>query len=316
MFHRIADPICDPWGLCVAPGRFEKQMQTLKARRIPLPLGEFAARLADGTLPRLAAAVTFDDGYVDNLRAAKPILERVGVPATVFLATGYLDTRKEFWWDELTRIILTRHDAAAGAIVIVGRSIVVDLPALPDGPATLPAWRAWQPPRTARERLYFEVWSRLRVLDDRTREEALAAVRALFGTGPPACADDLPMSRDEVKCLLAGSQIEIGAHTETHPPLTMLSLRERRREIEKSRAACEALAGGSVHGFAYPHGDLDSATADLVRDSGFRWACSTERAAVDRCRFDLFNLPRLQACNWTGAAMRRELDGIGTGRAA
>jgi peptidoglycan/xylan/chitin deacetylase (PgdA/CDA1 family) len=309
MFHRITDPVCDPWGLCVSPCRFEEQMRTVKEQRIPLPMREFAARLADGTLPRLAVAVTFDDGYVDNLHAAKPILERAGVPATVFLATGYLGTRQEFWWDELARIILARHEPAQGAIVIAGRSTVVDLPALSGGSAPVSSWRAWMPPRTARERLYLDMWKQLQVLEGPRRDEALETVRSFLGPGRP-CETDFAMSDSDVKRLLSGTQIEIGAHTETHQPLTALPVRERRRELERSRAACEALAGGSVEGFAYPHGDLDRATADLVRESGFRWACSTERAAVDRSRFDVFRLPRLQACNWTAVGMERQLSSI------
>lgn len=313
MFHRIADPICDPWGLSVGRCHFEAQMRSLKARRIPLPMREFVARLEDGTLPRLAVAVTFDDGYGDNVRAAKPILEAVGVPATVFLTTGYLGKGKEFWWDELARLILTRHEAAEGAIVIAGRSIEVELPPLPGTAASSPAWRAWEPARTPRERLYLEIWNQLRILGERGREEALETVRRFFNHAP-ACESDFPMTADDVKRLLTGAQIEIGAHTETHQPLTTLPVHERRNEIERSRAACEALAGESIQGFAYPHGDLDAVTENLVRESGFRWACSTDRAAVARSRFDLFNLPRLQVGHWTAAALERELNGIDTGR--
>jgi peptidoglycan/xylan/chitin deacetylase (PgdA/CDA1 family) len=312
MFHRIADPACDPWGLSVVPSRFEEQISGLKAWRIPLCMNDFVKQLEDGTLPQLAVAVTFDDGYVDNLRVAKPILEAIGVPATVFLTTGYLGTQKEFWWDELARLVLTRREAAAGAIVVGGRSIAVDLPELPGRGAVRSTWRAWQPPRTARERLYFEIWDRLRVLELRDREEGIESVRRLFGDGPISDAD-FPMNAEEVTHLLAGTGIEIGAHSVTHQPLTTLPVPERRREIEQSRAACEALAGKSITGFAYPHGDRDAVTRELVCEGGFRWACSTKRAAADPSQFDLFDLPRVQACNWTGSEMKRALNGIGTG---
>jgi peptidoglycan/xylan/chitin deacetylase (PgdA/CDA1 family) len=312
MFHRIADPASDPWGLSVAPSRFEEQISSLKARRIPLSMRDFVDQLQNGTLPRLAVAITFDDGYVDNLHVAKPILEAIGVPATVFLTTGYLGKQKEFWWDELARLVLTRREAVTGSIVIGGRSIVVDLPQLPDRGARRSAWRAWEPPRTARERLYFEIWNQLRLLDCVAREAGIDCVRQVFGYDL-AFERDFPMQAEDVTRLLAGTRIEIGAHAETHQPLTTLPVHERRREIERSRAACEALAGKSIDGFAYPHGDRDALTKDLVREGGFRWACSTHPAAADRSRFDVFDLPRLQACNWTAAEMNRVLNNISSG---
>ena len=57
-------------------------------------------------MPRGAVGVTFDDGYGDNLRNAKPILDRHRVPATVFVTSGYVGARREFWWDELGRVVL------------------------------------------------------------------------------------------------------------------------------------------------------------------------------------------------------------------
>ena len=101
MYHRIAVPKVDPWGLTVSPERFAEQVQALRARRTILSTDAFVARLRSGDLPHDAVALTFDDGYLDNLRQAKPILEAAGVPATVFLATGRIGTGEEFWWDEL-----------------------------------------------------------------------------------------------------------------------------------------------------------------------------------------------------------------------
>jgi peptidoglycan/xylan/chitin deacetylase (PgdA/CDA1 family) len=117
------------------------------------------------------------------------------------------------------------------------------------------------------------------------------------------------MTPDQVRQLVNGSAlIAVGAHSETHQPLTTLSVDDRRREIRDSRAACEALTGKRIDGFAYPHGDRDAVTADLVRESGLRWACSTRSAAIDRAHFDLFDLPRIQALNWTATELERELN--------
>ena len=71
-----------------------------------LSLADYAQRLRHREPPLgKYVAITFDDGYVDNLFNAKPRLETADVPATVFLATGYL--AEKFWWDELAQMIIS-----------------------------------------------------------------------------------------------------------------------------------------------------------------------------------------------------------------
>src|SRR6185437_3528364 len=106
MYHRVADVAVDPWRLAVSPGWFERQMADLARHRSPMPVGELVDRLRRGTAPKDAVAVTFDDGYVDNLVYAKPILAEYGIPATLFLPTGSVGQPEEFWWDELAKLTL------------------------------------------------------------------------------------------------------------------------------------------------------------------------------------------------------------------
>ena len=120
MYHRIADEPVDPWGLAVSPVHFEEQLQVLRRTRYPLPLTDFVRHLLAGTLPAHAVALTFDDGYADNFFAGKPQLAAADVPATVFLATGYLGRPGEFWWDELARLILLEHSPQSFELVVRG----------------------------------------------------------------------------------------------------------------------------------------------------------------------------------------------------
>jgi peptidoglycan/xylan/chitin deacetylase (PgdA/CDA1 family) len=78
-----------------------------QSRRI-VPLRELVNDL-EGHRLKEAVAITFDDGYSDNCHAAKPLLERLSVSATLFLMTGYIG-RREFWWDELERVVLGAGD--------------------------------------------------------------------------------------------------------------------------------------------------------------------------------------------------------------
>lgn len=108
LYHRVADaqPGTDPHNLCVSPARFEEQMRTLRERVPVLPLATLVRHIRERTLPYRCAAVTFDDGYADNLYNAKPVLERHDIPATVFVATGAVGRTEEFYWDECERLIL------------------------------------------------------------------------------------------------------------------------------------------------------------------------------------------------------------------
>ena len=83
---------------------FDAQMRVLAQRTEPLALHEFELRRRAGTLPARAVAVTFDDGYVDNLNVAVPLLNVHSIPATVFVAAGMIGTGREFWWDDVERI--------------------------------------------------------------------------------------------------------------------------------------------------------------------------------------------------------------------
>ena len=77
MYHRVHEATSDPWGLCVSPRHFNEQMEYLRRNFTLLNLGDLSALLAAGRLPERAVAVTFDDGYADNLWNAKPILARI-----------------------------------------------------------------------------------------------------------------------------------------------------------------------------------------------------------------------------------------------
>jgi peptidoglycan/xylan/chitin deacetylase (PgdA/CDA1 family) len=297
MYHRIATPDVDPWGLSVSPERFAEQVQALRARRTMLSMDAFVARLQSGDLPHDAVAYTFDDGYLDNLRRAKPILEAAGIPATVFLTTGRIGTGKEFWWDELARMILFRAEPLSTSVTVDDANhLQIDLP--PIDPETEPraTWRAWDRPVTAREATYQTLWQVLQGCWPERREEAMAELRRLFGSTRPN-PEDLPMSAADARRLVS-RRISVGAHGCTHQLLTSLPAAARLDEIQRSRAEAEVLSALPVTGFAYPHGDRDAETIAMVRRAGYGWACSTCEATIDPLCADPHDLPRIAVGDW------------------
>ena len=306
MYHRVASPPVDPWGLAVALERFRDQLDALARRRAILPMDAFVAALKERRLPACAVALTFDDGYRDNVTRAAPVLAAKAAPATVFLTAGAIGGELAFWWDELARMILLQRSQIRYDLVVGGRQVGGDLPAMAPGEAPDPAWRAWQPPRTAREAAYVELWRLLQRVQPVQRADAMEALRRAI---PPVPADheELPMTGDEV-ARLAAAGIAIGAHAVTHQPLTTLAAAERRAEIETSRSVCRDLVRGPVCGFAYPHGDRDIETIAMVREAGYSWACSTRGALVDPEDYNRFDLPRLVARDVSGAALLRQIE--------
>lgn len=298
MYHRIASLSADPWELAVQPDRFEAQLRELKKHADIVRLSRLPGELRKGRRSRPVVAISFDDGYADNLTAAKPILECFDAPATVFLATGFVGRREEFWWNRLTRLLLSgralppRHGLIAG-----GSAFRWDEPALgANGKAG----------HRARLRLHDRLWDWLCGQSEEDRGRVLQELEDRLGA--PAAADrgGWPMTADEVRALVAGGLVDIGAHTVTHPMLSRLPAGDKAIEIRQSRADCRRLSGGDPACFAYPHGDLDAECVELVREAGFDAACTSEPDLVWSTG-DAHRMPRIFVHNEGGDALLRRL---------
>jgi peptidoglycan/xylan/chitin deacetylase (PgdA/CDA1 family) len=303
MYHRIADDPVDYWSLAVSPARFEEQLRVLRRTRRPLPLVEFVSKLVDGTLPPDAVALTFDDGYVDNLIAGLPRLEAADVPATVFLATGFTDRSGPFWWDELANRILLEKSPKSFEIVIDGKPIHVDLP----NDASAPADRATPAPLSGRRNILEAIYMPVRRVDEAARDAIMSQLRAVL---PGLCDDEArvgrPMTSGEVRALIASGLVSIGAHTVTHPVMPELGTAACHREVAASKLACEALASAPVTAFAYPFGEYNAETCETVRTAGFAFACSTGRAPSVAAS-DIFALRRTFITNLDGDAFEQRI---------
>src|SRR5712692_3225333 len=105
MYHSIAaDNVAesvDPPNR-LPPGMFERQMAFLSEHRRVVALSHVVEEIAAGRSPAAGTVcITFDDGYLDNLTTAAPILDRHKLPATLFLATGYVERGEAQWADSL-----------------------------------------------------------------------------------------------------------------------------------------------------------------------------------------------------------------------
>jgi len=255
IFHRVV-PTPDP----ILPGdpdaaRFRWQMQTVARVFNVLPLSEAVARLADQTLPPRAACITFDDGYADNVEVALPILSELKLPATFFIAVGYLNGGMMF----NDQILETLRRVPAGEVDLR----CVGLP--PQSVDTM----------AQRYAVATKIIRAVKHLEAAEREDR---VQALAEQSPQPLPTDLMMTTAQLQ-RLANSGMEIGGHTQTHPILMSISDTQAREEIAGGREMLQSWLGQPVRLFAYPNGkpgqDYAPRHVDMVREAGFTAAVST-----------------------------------------
>src|SRR5215510_5799892 len=288
IFHRVLAEF-DP----LRPGEltereFEARMRWVAANFDVLLLADAIKALKQDQLPKRALCITFDDGYADNYDVALPILRKLQVPATFFVATGYLDGGCMF------------NDVVIEAVRSVQASIF-DLGALNLGQypvATVEDQR----------RAIAGIIGQLKYLEPRQRQELALQASDCAGAAAPA---DLMMTSEQVAALHAAG-MEIGAHTVSHPILAEIGLEAARAEIARGRLHLEELTGAPVRVFAYPNGqpgrDYRHEHVALVHDLGFDGAVSAAWG-VARAGADIFQIPRFTP--WDRSDLRFELRMIG-----
>jgi peptidoglycan/xylan/chitin deacetylase (PgdA/CDA1 family) len=266
-YHRVAEPDDDPFDLCVSPTHFGEQLDVIRRIATPVRLQDVVGT-GGADPPARAVAITFDDGYLDILDTALPILRRHEVPATVFVVAGGLGAG--FWWDRLASAFADAGgNGDGGAPVSDLHGTHLRLRGLPSA--------------------------------DRERELRLLGAGSVAATGPARC-----LSVEELRELAQDPLIEIGAHTCSHPWLPALPTPERRQEIGRSKRDLEEITGRRVSAFSFPHGGMSRGLRQEVRAAAYSLACCS-RNDVWRRETDPYAVPRFWVPDQPGAAFERWL---------
>lgn len=307
MYHSVAgedlaDFIDPPNRL--SPALFERQMAYLARHREVVPLSVAVETVAAGHKLRAGTVcLTFDDGYLDNLTVAAPILARYRLPATLFLATGYVQRAESQWADELHRMFGNRT------------ADQLCLPSL--GNAMLHLATA-----AGRRAAYGVIHPRLLEATREERQSLLADIeRALAPTGP---RPRLTMNWDEARELCRRFPLfEIGGHTCEHIDLRMHQAGAARAEIDACAEDLRRELGIRPRHFSFPYGRWCDGTRQLVRTSGWHSAVDTNHrirldASTDRFAIGRVEAPRTMAelRFVTSGAYPGVLSLIGIGRTA
>lgn len=311
MYHRIAEPESDVWDLAVSPANFEQHLRLLRQTSLVLPAEELVSRLARQTLKRRSLVITFDDGYGDNYRVAKPLLARYGLPATFFIPTGNMGQPSEFWWDELEAIFLLAEYLPPALRLLVGEDwVVADLQAEQQLTNQLRQqhrqWRvAAAAPPTQRAAVFYEVWRRLKVLPQPEQQHAMRQLREWADQPAEPRPAYQRMLAEQVRELGREPLFTIGAHTVTHPALSSQPLAAQKNELAANQQSLNQLVE-PVQLLAYPYGDYTKETSVLAAELGFRAAFTTSGSAVTPTSA-LHQLGRFQVNNWTSDEFSQQL---------
>ena len=256
---------------------FTFQMEFLRTHYQPTTFAALLERIDAGESPRGAAVVTFDDGFSDNYEQAFPVLRRLGMPATIFLSTGYLDSQQPYWYEQVSHAVLA---TAADRLALPGLA-----PIAIGGTAA------------ARRDVIKVVMKWLKAVPNQTRLDAVESIKAQLGGADLPLRDrrSAPLTWDQVREMSAAG-IEFGSHSVTHPVLSKVGSEQLAHELAASKRRIEEATGKPVSTFAYPVGGEDAYNDTVragVRNAGYRLAVSYRTGVAAPGRWDFYAVPRL-----------------------
>jgi peptidoglycan/xylan/chitin deacetylase (PgdA/CDA1 family) len=248
-----------------------------------MPLSEIIRALRlQRTLPQGALAITFDDGYRSNLAIAGPILADCGLPATVFVTSGFVDRTVNLWFHRLEMALAKTELAAAD--VRVGDEIVQISMVTP----------------AARRRSLSALQFALKSLPQEQLYAAVEEIEQSVHVSPKESEmPDIfePLSWNDIYHMSRDGVFEFGAHTHEHLILGRCSRETARREIHLSRDKLAEATGVTPTLFAYPNGqpgDYTTESAELLHEAGFVASMTMSPGFINRADY-LYALPRYGA---------------------
>lgn len=292
-YHRIAEFEPDTHRLCTPLRAFEEHMTCIARDWTPVALDDLVRAASSDCIPERAVAVTFDDGYVDALTVASPLLQSLGIPATFFVNSDRLSEPHERWWDVLERLFLTVRALPAELDVQSEKYHVRAATGTPRERAA------------ALELVNQAMWA----LD--ADDRAALASRALAWSGAADCVRSTHrlLTNEELRVLASRPGHHIGAHTRHHLALTTQPRAIKESEVAADKAALEEALEQPVSLFSYPYGDYDAELVTIVRDAGFRAAFTVDVGHVTALTNRLL-LPRVEVTTEMCSDFAKRLESI------
>ena len=293
LYHRVTQLETDPQQLSVTPANFDVHIEHLKKNYRLLTVQEFQYHLENKKrFPKKSVLITFDDGYADNYLEALPILEKHNAQGLFYIATGTLNTDKEYWWDALERIVLLSLNMHSSEKFII-KDVIYDLTDLSKG---------------KRLELYERLLPVLRAINSSVREEKINELAQIFNSFQGR-ATHRAMTFQELKNMSVSESAVIGAHTHLHPSLGALTYEEQLKEIETSKNILEQLVSKKITHFSYPFGtvnDFNADTLDIVKKMDFKLVAANIPYLVHK-KTDKYAFTRFLVRDWNVVALEKQI---------
>jgi peptidoglycan/xylan/chitin deacetylase (PgdA/CDA1 family) len=274
LYHRV-NTDGDSFFPSVPVAVFEEQIKYFATHFQVLALGEILDRIRRGIpLKPLTLAITFDDGYRDNYLFAHSVLRKYGLPATVFIATGYIGSKKLMWNDRL-----------AWALKYTNRKHFYICQGGGNGRISI---QTKEEKRQSLDRLLN--W--LKAVPDDEKLELLESVLSSIGNATAEPSDRM-LEWVQVR-EMAQDGWEVGSHTVNHSILTKLQPSRVVAELESSKTVIENMLQRPVDLFAFPNGkesDFNPEVNAAIKNAGYRAAVTTVRG-INGLGTDVFELRR------------------------
>jgi peptidoglycan/xylan/chitin deacetylase (PgdA/CDA1 family) len=251
VYHRVNDEY-DPFFPATPIKVFTRQMDYVASNCNVLSLEDAVLRLRHRDLPANAIVVTFDDGYRDNFLNAMPVLERFGVPATIFLAAAAVESKGVLWHDRIFSAF--RESEVSRLDGFGGDTSAYHLTTLDEKLFAL------------QDALRF-----LRSIDDTERMYWVKRLENELRVQDRMERPDLMLRWEDIE-VMRGKGMSFGSHSVSHPILSRLPEDCARMEICESKRTLEKRLGAPVTAFAYPSGrksDFDGRTKEMVKEAGY-----------------------------------------------
>jgi peptidoglycan/xylan/chitin deacetylase (PgdA/CDA1 family) len=278
MYHRIV-PLKEAGfhtqpGMYVDPNTFESQINFLKSNFNILSFSSFINGSKFSEKP--ICILTFDDGWHDFYKYAYPVIVRYEIPVTLFVPTFYISNNNKFWTDKISSVLLQaqnnknrniRSNNKLGGLVV----------------------KKWLDTDCNTEYI-------IEMLKQHKTEAIEKMIDDLVSTNNlDSAADERAfVTWEQLREMSSSGLVEIGSHTHRHWILTNYSEEEVRNDIEMSRTELigKGLVSSDFIPFCYPNGNFNAHIAQIVRETGFQLAVTTQ-SGWNRFDGDIFVLKRV-----------------------